>query len=211
MSDHGDIDALVERAARRDADAFHALYEHFAPRLYRFALARVRDPNDAEDLVQRVFVKMIEALPRYEQRGLPFAAWVFRLARNAVIDFERTRRPTQDLDAVADWEGGDPGPDELAERSFDHERLLRAMRGLTNEQRDVVTLRFFGGLSPADIGALMDKREGSIRALQFRALETLRRTLDAEGGADAIRRPTFDLAPAGLGGGFERRRSGHPR
>jgi RNA polymerase sigma-70 factor (ECF subfamily) len=216
MSDHGDIDALVidalvERAARRDADAFRALYEHFAPRLYRFVVVRVHDPSDAEDLVQRVFVKMIEALPRYEQRGLPFAAWVFRLARNAVIDFERTRRPTQDLDAVADREGGDPGPDELAERSYDHERLLQAMQGLTGEQRDVVALRFFGGLSPAEIGALMDKREGSIRALQFRALETLRRTLDHEGDTDAIARPTFDLAPAGLGGGFERRRSGRPR
>src|SRR3954462_2956928 len=131
MTDHADIDALVERAARRDPDAFRALYEAFAPRLYRFTLFRVRDPSDAEDLVQRVFVKMIEALPRYEQRGLPFGAWVFRLARNAIIDFERTRRLHETLDFVAEVTGAGPGPDELAKLTLQREELLRAVSTLT--------------------------------------------------------------------------------
>jgi RNA polymerase sigma-70 factor (ECF subfamily) len=211
MSDHADfeeaVDELVDRAAHRDADAFRALYEHFAPRLYRFVLIRVRHASDAEDLVQRIFVKMIEALPRYEQRGLPFAAWVFRLARNAVIDFERTRRPTDDLDLLADVDAGQPGPDDLAERSVERERLLVAMRGLTADQRDVVTLRFFGGLSAAEIGALLGKREGSIRALQFRALDALRRALDADLAFDegTTVPARFDFAPAGVGAGFASR------
>jgi RNA polymerase sigma-70 factor (ECF subfamily) len=212
MNDHGDLDALVERAAHRDADAFRALYEHFAPRLYRYALVRIRHAADAEDVVQRIFVKMIEALPRYEQRGLPFAAWVFRLARNAVIDFERTRRPTEQLDLIADADGGEPGPDELAERSLEHAQLLVAMRTLTGDQRDVVTLRFFGGLSPAEIGALLGKREGSIRALQFRALESLRRALDAELALDEPAFPaTFALVPATAGAGFRRPPDGSER
>jgi RNA polymerase sigma-70 factor (ECF subfamily) len=208
MNDHGDLNVLVDRAVHRDSEAFRALYEHFAPRLYRFVLVRVRDAVDAEDLVQRIFVKMIEALPRYEQRGLPFAAWVFRLARNAVIDFERTRHPTEDLSVVAGADAGGPGPDELAERSFDRDRLLRAMRALTGDQRDVVTLRFFGGLSPAEIGAMLGKREGSIRALQFRALETLRRLLDEElrlEDDDLAIGPALDLAPATAGGAFPAR------
>jgi len=214
MTDHADIDALVERAARGDADAFRGLYEHFAPRLYRFALFRLRQPSDAEDLVQRVFVKMIEALPRYEQRGLPFGAWVFRMARNAVIDAERARHPVDDIDLVGSLLGSGPGPEELAELAVERERLLEAIRFLTAEQREVVTLRFFGGLSPGEIGSLMGKREGSVRALQFRALETLRRTLEGpavDGDADTSRSerqvaaPVFDgLGLAAAAPAFER-------
>jgi RNA polymerase sigma-70 factor (ECF subfamily) len=193
MTDHVDLDVLVQRAVQRDTDAFRAIYEEFAPRLYRFALFRVRHASDAEDLVQRVFVKMIEALPRYEQRGVPFAAWVFRLARNAVIDFERTRHPHDALDeAVAATPDAQPGPDELAELSLEREGLLRALTILTREQQDVVTYRFFGGLTPREIGALMGKREGTIRALQFRALETLRRHLAATDATPG----RLDLAPA---------------
>jgi RNA polymerase sigma-70 factor (ECF subfamily) len=218
MNDHADIDGLVERAVRRDAEAFRALYEHFAPRLYRFALFRVRSPSDAEDLVQRVFMKMIEALPRYEQRGLPFGAWVFRLARNAVIDFERTRKPYEDLE-VAEGLGAGPGPEELAELALEREHLVEAFRFLTAEQREVVTLRFFGGLSPAEIGSLLGKREGSIRALQFRALETLRRQLtpddvmnatpaNTRASADAVKGTTklgtmFTVADAGDAAGID--------
>jgi RNA polymerase sigma-70 factor (ECF subfamily) len=186
MTDNVDIDALVERAIRRDRDAFRALYEEFAPRLYRFCLFRVRHAADAEDLVQRVFVKMIEALPRYEQRGLPFGAWVFRMARNAVIDFERTRHPSDSLDAAEMRPGEAPGPDEVVELSLEREALVSALRVLTAEQQEVVTLRFFGGLSPREIGELMDKREGSIRALQFRAIEALRRHLAETGGLAQI-------------------------
>jgi len=194
MTDHADIDALVEGAIRRDADAFRALYEEFAPRIYRFALFRVRHAADAEDLVQRVFVKMIEALPRYEQRGLPFGAWVFRMARNAVIDFERTRHPSDSLDAAEVRPGEAPGPDEIAELSLEREALLSAMTVLTPEQQEVVSLRFFGGLSPREIGELMDKREGSIRALQFRAIETLRRHLALTGLLDDTPRPASGIA-----------------
>lgn len=193
MTDHADIDALVQLAARGDADAFRALYEAFAPRLYRFALFRVRDAADAEDLVQRVFVKMIEALPRYEQRGIPFAAWVFRTARNAVIDVERTRRPTHQLEDAGDRPGEDPGPDELAEQSWERETLLAAIRELTREQQDVISYRFFGGLSPREIGVLMGRREGTIRALQFRAIDALRRHLSATEYAS----PAPRLSPGG--------------
>jgi RNA polymerase sigma-70 factor (ECF subfamily) len=199
MIDHADLDALVERASGGDADAFRALYEEFAPRLYRFTLFRVRDASDAEDLVQRVFVKMIEALPRYEQRGLPFGAWVFRMMRNAIIDFERTRRPHDDLEIAAALLGSGPGPEELAELAVEREQLIAALQFLTAEQRDVVTLRFFGGLSPGEIGSLIGKREGSVRALQFRALETLRRELTKAEPA---------MAAAARGGGSARQRPG---
>ena len=177
MSTNVDIDALVDRAARGDAHAFRAIYEHLAPRLHRFVLVRVRETADAEDLVQRVFLKMIEALPRYEARGVPFAAWVFRLARNTVIDFERTRHPHAPLDAVAERPTDAAGPAELAEIEAERAEVRAALTTLTPDQQDVVTYRFFAGLAPGEIATLMGRREGSVRALQFRALESLRARL----------------------------------
>ena len=87
------IDALVRRAAAGDPAAFAGLYDAYAPRVRRFLRHQLGDGDLAEDLLQRTFVKMIEALPRYRSRGLPFGAWVFRIARNAVIDHRRTSHP----------------------------------------------------------------------------------------------------------------------
>lgn len=177
MNTHDDIDALAERAARGDVQAFHGIYEQLAPRLHRFVLVRVRDQADCDDLVQRIFLKMIEALPRYESRGIPFAAWAFRLARNTVIDFERTRRAHEPLDAIVDRPSEAAGPDALAELEQERAAVRAAIATLTPDQQDVVTYRFFAGLRPAEIAALMNRREGSVRALQFRAIEALRARL----------------------------------
>ena len=168
-------DPRVPLARAGDERAFTSLYDEYAPRLYRFLLLRVREPSDAEDLLQRVFLKVIEALPTFEDRGLPFGAWLFRLARNAAIDFERGRRPTVALDELADQPSETPGPAELAQQSRGRARVRQSLEVLTEEQRDVVVYRFLAGLSPAEVGQLMGKREGTIRALQFRALQTLRR------------------------------------
>jgi RNA polymerase sigma-70 factor (ECF subfamily) len=180
MNDHVetlDIEALVARARRGDHAAFTALYDAFAGRLYRFIRFRVGDDRDAEDLVQRVFLKVIEALPRYEQRGTPFAAWLFRLTRNVVIDHVRTRRPAEPLEALTARPATDRGPEELALSAIELDAIEAALDVLTPEQREVIAYRFFGGLSPAEIGLVMGKREGSVRALQFRALAALRREL----------------------------------
>ena len=174
MSTHDALDALVQRAVAGDTHALHGIYVHFAPRLHRFVLVRVRERADADDLVQRVFLKMIEALPRYEARGVPFAAWVFRLARNTVIDFERTRRSHETLDAIAEQPVDGASPRELAVLEAERAAVRAALVTLTPDQQDVITYRFFAGLSPAEIGALMNRREGSVRALQFRAIESLR-------------------------------------
>src|SRR4051812_1691439 len=162
---------LVARAREGDAGAFRALYERYAPLIYRFSLFRVRNAADAEDITQRVFVKVIEALPRYQERGVPFGAWVFRIARNAVIDFERGRRPRDPLDVLEFQAADGPGPAELAEADLERQILVEGIAQLTREQQEVISYRFFGGLSPAEIGEVMGKREGSIRALQFRAIE----------------------------------------
>ncbi len=153
------------------------IYDAFAGRIYRFVLVHAREPSDAEDLLQRTFLKVIEGLPRYEHRGLPFAAWIFRIARNTAIDHGRSRRGESTLDDVRERPDLGRGPAELAEASADQDAVRAALLLLTPEQRDVIEYRFFAGLSHREIGILMGKREGSVRGLQFRALETLRASL----------------------------------
>lgn len=181
MTEHDDVlDDLVRRARAGDHTAFSAIYERFADRLYRFVLFRSGDAAEAEDIVQGVFIKVIEALPRYEMRGVPFATWLFRVARNATIDHLRTRRPVEPLDTELEWVAPDRGPEDLALAGVELDAVAAALQRLTSEQRDVIAYRFFAGLSAAEIGVLMGKREGTIRALQFRALGALRRLLAAE-------------------------------
>jgi RNA polymerase sigma-70 factor (ECF subfamily) len=192
MIDHDrdqDVPELVARAQRGDHTAFAALHDRFAARLYRFVRFRVGDASDAEDVVQRVFLKVIEALPRYEERGTPFAAWLFRLARNTVIDHVRTRHATDPLEDQAARPAPGQGPEELAIAADELAALEVALGQLTTEQRDVVAYRFFAGLSPAEIGLIMGKREGTVRALQFRALGALRRELMGASGRQAAVRP----------------------
>ena len=98
--DDAAIERLVEEAQAGDAWAFGRLFDHYHLPVYRYIASRVHRPTDAEDLTQLVFVKALEALPRYESRGIPFGGWLFRLARNAVIDHVRTRHEHADLDAV---------------------------------------------------------------------------------------------------------------
>jgi RNA polymerase sigma-70 factor (ECF subfamily) len=183
------IDELVARAKAGDADAWAALYDSFAIPIYRFLIVRVPQPADVEDLLQRVFLKVIEALPLYEERGLPFGAWLFRIARNTAIDFARTRRSTAPLEAALERPDDALGPAAMAERADGRTQIRAALAALTDEQRDVIVYRFFAGLTPSEIGALMGKRAGSIRALQFRALEALRRLgLEALGGPPGMAR-----------------------
>ncbi len=192
MDERPDIDELVDGARRGDADAFARLYEHFVSPLYRFVLFRVEDRSDAEDIVQRVFLSVVESLPSYERRDVPFAAWLFRIARNAVIDHARVRREHAPLDAAAELRSDGPEPAEIAEMGVERAELARALERLTPDQREVIALRFFAGLTPTETARLMGRREGAVRVLQFRALVSLRRLLrpirdlEAHGPAEAV-------------------------
>jgi len=178
--DDAAIERLVDEARAGDAWAFGRLFDHYHLQVYRFVVSRVRRPSDAEDLTQLVFVKALEALPRYESRGIPFGGWLFRLARNAVIDHVRTSHEHADLAQSVEQAGDDAGPDELAAIRQDIEAVRRALATLTDDQRDAIALRFFAGLSAREAAVAMGKQEGTIRGLQFRAIATLRRQLGIE-------------------------------
>jgi RNA polymerase sigma-70 factor (ECF subfamily) len=171
------LDRLVAEAKRGDPEAFGRIFDAFVGPIYRFIVSRVNSPTDAEDLTQLVFVKVLEALPRYEARGIPFGGWLFRLARNAIIDQIRTRRDHLSLVTAMTRETDAAGPEAMATLRDDLDRVAVAMKDLTDDQREVIELRFFAGLTVLEAAVAMGRQEGTIRGLQFRAIASLRRSL----------------------------------
>lgn len=144
---------LVERAQRGDAQAFRALHDRYDRKLRSFLRAQVHDPSLADDLLQETFIAAWLALPRYEQRGAPFGAWLSRIARNKAVDYYRRRRPTTSLDGV-DLSGLFDSLD-VEERALQHERrelLTSALGRLPYAQRRVVALRFLAERSSIEVG-----------------------------------------------------------
>lgn len=189
------LERLVLEAKGGDPWAFGRLFDEYNEPIYRFIANRVNRPSDAEDLTQLVFVKALEALPRYEVRGVPFGGWLFRLARNTIIDHARTRHDHAALDAAADRAADEAGPDEVTLLRQDLDAVARALASLTDEQREAIELRFFAGLSAREAAEVMGKQEGTVRGLQFRAIASLRRSL----GLDLDVEPMPNEPAPGLG------------
>jgi len=185
MTDEHLVPELVARAQGGDVEAVGALYDHYAERVFRFVRFRLSSPQDAEDVSQRVFLQMIRALPRYQGRGAPFGAWLFRIARNAVIDSRRTHHAHEPLEAAADTASGERGPEQIAITTSEMDRVGAAIAQLTDEQQEVIHLRFVAELSPREIAAVLGRREGAIRGTQFRALRALRLQLAQPASSDS--------------------------
>jgi RNA polymerase sigma-70 factor (ECF subfamily) len=191
---------LVARAIRRDAAAFGDLYAAHLDRIYRYVYYRVGSTGEAEDLCEQVFLKAWEAIDRYEPRGTPFSAWLYRLAHNLVVDHYRARRPSMPLEEVEETE--DPGHDLAAtvEELLEADEVRVALRRLSPEHQQLVILRFVEGLSHAEVAQLLGKTEGATRVIQHRALQALARALETvrreEQSRDG-RRPSPGKLPGG--------------
>jgi RNA polymerase sigma-70 factor (ECF subfamily) len=180
---------LVRRAQAGDAGALGELYEQFAPEIFRYVLRHLNNHRqDAEDLTDEVFVKALQRLGGYEYRGAPFSAWLYRIARNQVIDHMRTlpRRRAASIDAVPEM------TDRAAERSLtgalDKNELTDALIHLSDDQRRAVSLRFLSEYSTAETAAIMGKTEDAIKKLQARGLAQMRRILETGRRAGRERR-----------------------
>jgi len=164
---------LIQRAIAGDAQAFGELYQQHLKQIYRYIFYKVGNAADAEDLTEQTFLKAWEAMRRYREQGVPFAAWLFRLAHNLVIDFHRTRHEAAPLDDLRDAEDGQITPEDLAAVRLDIDTLRQAILQLTPEQQQVVLLRFVQGLNHSEVATIMGKNEGAVRGLQHRALRAL--------------------------------------
>jgi RNA polymerase sigma-70 factor, ECF subfamily len=165
---------LIQRAVSGDPGAFAVLYDTYVEQIYRFVFFRVGVEQTAEDLTSQVFLKAWDNLSSYQIRGLPFRAWLFRIARNNVIDYYRTYKETTPLEPSA-LAKPDPGAEvaDQVEQQLQAEELRLALQQLTEDQRQVLTLRFIEGLSTEEIAKVIGKRQGAIRALQMRGLQAL--------------------------------------
>lgn len=168
---------LVRLAVGRDADAFGQLYQIHLDKIYRYIFYRVGSAPEAEDLTEQVFLKAWEHIARYDERGLPFSAWLYRMAHNQVVDHYRTRRLTEELsDSLVESR---EGPAQTVERRMEAAGVAAALSTLSPENQQVLVLRFVQGLSHADAAAVMGKTEGATRILQHRALAALQAALPA--------------------------------
>lgn len=169
------IDRLIARSRAGDPRAFGKLYDIFADRVYAYARSRVLTVQDAEDVTETVFMKAWEAIASYDNRGLPFSAWLFRIARNVVVDgYRRESRtvPTVEITA-AETTPDRTRVDEQVIARLGAETVQVAIGKLTEEQAAVVTMRFIWDMSLKDVADALGKTEGAIKALQHRAMRAL--------------------------------------
>jgi len=180
---------LIKDAQAGDPEAFGELYERHALTVYRFLSAHLDDMLDVEDLTDDVFLKTWRALPRYRETGVPFAAFLLRIAHNTVIDYYRNARRTEvNLEPEEDREpeeakaarvsGADsPDPGETAITNMEHQELRLRLDCLRKDYRTVLVARFLSELSTEETARVMGKTVGAVRVLQYRALAALRKLL----------------------------------
>lgn len=163
---------LVRRAQSADPQALTTIYERYAPGIFRYIYYRTGDPELARDVQSEVFVRMLEGIGSYEDRGWPISAWLYRIARDRTIDALRrqSRHPHAPLEP---WTLLADGPDESLELTADRAAVRRALARLGDGQRRVLTLRFIYGLSLEETARQMARTLGSIKSLQHRACERL--------------------------------------
>lgn len=181
-----DEEALISRAQAGDAEAFSDLYRAYVQAIYRYLLLRVSSSAIAEDLTAEVFLRAVDSLPRYSHRGLPFGAWLFRIARDRLVDHYRqsARQPTVELSESLSSDM--PEPDARAEHAELSAALYTALEQLTDEQRDVIQFRFMEDWSLEQTAQAMNKSVNAVKALQHRALHALNRILSDEKLADLL-------------------------
>jgi RNA polymerase sigma-70 factor (ECF subfamily) len=171
---------LVRQAVNGDQAAFTQLYDRNFDKIYRYVYVRVRNQAEAEDLTQDVFIKALEAIGSYKWRELPFAAWLFRIAHNRVIDHLRkiSKEKRANLDEAGAVSMDDPV--NIAEQHSEAQQLKAALERLPKAQQEVATLRFIAQLSIAEVAKTLGKSEGTVKALQFNATVSLRKALSGE-------------------------------
>lgn len=170
------LETLVAQAQAGDIHAFGLIYERLLDRVYRYFVFHTKDRVLAEDLTEEVFLRAWQALPRYEERGSPFIAWIFRLARNLLVDHSRRAKVRQaTMQRLAPTVPD--GPEEQAIQRQQLQAVHDALRGLSEDHRQVIFLRIIEGYSTPEVAAMMGRSEPAVRALLHRALQALRSSL----------------------------------
>jgi RNA polymerase sigma-70 factor (ECF subfamily) len=173
-------DAALVAQAKDDPEAFGMLYERYVRKIYNYVYYRTGNEHDAEDLTARVFHRALAHVGRYDDRGLPFSAWLYRIAHNLVANWHRDqgRRKVLPLDQVVLHDLPVEAPELLTETREERETLLAAIHRLPDDRQQLLILKFVEHLSNVEIGQVMRRSEGAVKSLYHRTLLALRDELD---------------------------------
>lgn len=170
---------LLIRSQAGDAEAFGALYERNAQAIYRFLLAHLNDPMDVEDLTEEVFYRVWRSRSTYEERGIPFTAYLYQVARNVLVDhYRRNKHSAQNVELdEGQLAYHDADPADMVSNSLENQEIRELLIQLRDDYREVLVLRFFNQMSPEETAQAMQRSVGAIRVLQHRALTAVRKLL----------------------------------
>ena len=164
---------LVERA-KQDPNAFGELYDRYFHQIYRFVYSRVKEQAGAEDVTSEVFIKALRGLPRYQDTGRPFSAWLYQIAVNAIADRYRARRLTEDIDEMRSISTGEAPLDEMAAQRDEIRRIWAVVETLPGPQRTAMVLKFQEDMKIEDIASVMGKTPGAVKLLIHRGVTRVR-------------------------------------
>ena len=171
-----DDNSALEQAVQGDSEAFGLLYERYITRIYNYIYYRIGSSYDAEDLTERVFMRALRHIGNYNNRGVPFSAWLYRIAHNLVANWYRdnSRRREIPLDDGILTIQQTSFPEQEVAHEEERERLLHVIRKLPSDRQQLVILKFVDHLSNAEIGQIMGRTEGAVKSLYHRTLLTIR-------------------------------------
>ena len=171
---------LIRRAKQGDETAFAEIYTRHHDAVYTYLFYRVNDVQVAEDITGEVFLRLLAKVDKFTYRGRPVLAWLYTIARNLLVDYQRKQAQAGVSELEDRWVTSDPSPPEVAERSLTRDCLIRSLKHLTEDQQRVILHRLIEGRNNSEVASLLGKTEGAVKSLQHRALASLRRAIKKE-------------------------------
>lgn len=169
---------LIQRAVEGDKDAFADLCDRYLEQVYRHVYYRVFNRTDSEDITQEVFIKAWKAIHKYKRTGAPFVAWLIAIARNHIVDYYKGKKKHVSLEeAETASNSADTNPEAMAEATINSSYVRKAVLRLKGDKQKVILMHFIDGFSYEEIARIINKSEGAVRVIQYRALNDLRRIL----------------------------------
>lgn len=172
---------LIRQAQKGQADSFGLLYDRYCQPIYRFIFLKLNNKEDAEDLTHEVFVSAWQNIGDYDSRGYPFSSWLYRIARNRVVDRWRTKKDTTPLESVSEavFEIA-PTLESNLDKQSELARVKKSISLLNEEQQTIIVLRYIEELAPAEIATILSKSEGAVRLAQHRAINKLKEIINEQ-------------------------------